>query len=101
MSDGVSLLPSGSRESYRHRKEKSVKGQLAEIGRPLGDTFSFEDISYHRWAESIHSSLIMSRNQKGSSRARPGTRLDVVEQQSRCNNARRVLEASKTSEVDH
>jgi hypothetical protein len=74
MSDGVSLLPSGSRESYRHRKKMSAKGQLAEIGRPLGDTFSFEDISYHRWAESIHSSVVVSRNQK----VRPYSRSEVI-----------------------
>src|SRR6516162_10008798 len=56
MSDGVSLLQNGSRESSRHRKGMSAKAQLEGIGRPLGDTFSFKDIFYHRWAETIHSS---------------------------------------------
>ena len=56
MSDGVSLLQNGSREASRHRKGMSAKAQLEGIGRPLGDTFSFKDIFYHRWAETIHSS---------------------------------------------
>jgi hypothetical protein len=59
MSDGVSLLQNGSRESSRHRKGMLAKAQLEAIGRPLGDTFSFGDIFYHRSAETIHSSRIL------------------------------------------
>jgi hypothetical protein len=48
MSDGVSLLQNGSHESSRHRKEMAAKAKLEGVGRPLGETFSFEDIFYHR-----------------------------------------------------